>query len=246
MRPTAQSPTLGKRSPMDQLRQEIAGYLSVGRLSRMPHAVAGGAGEVEAIDRDRATNVVKLQEPDEPRSIGHAHEPAAIAGARRRAERRGETRPPCVLRAGQGLSRSGRMPRISPARSRRSMLAGVAGGEMNESDWTGRNAPDQLLRCERRDRRSAGHRRRARTLCFHPADRVGFAKGATASIHVGLDRDSVYIGEIDGKVIDLGKTPFKLFGFEINLAELLKTHASVSAYRQLSRTPASCAIWRSS
>jgi phenylalanyl-tRNA synthetase beta chain len=118
------------------------------------------------------------------------------------------------------------------------MIAGVAGGVLNDMDWSNANrvvnfydvkgVVEDLLEL-------AG----VHDASFEHADRAGFTTDTSAAIRRrGATETLGYLGEIDSNAISTGKTPFKLFAFELQLAPLLATYAAATAYKSLARTPA--------
>ncbi|MBC8109406.1 MAG: phenylalanine--tRNA ligase subunit beta [Anaerolineae bacterium] len=238
MRPTMQTPTLGKRSEMDQLRQELARYLSsVGYLeSRTPSLDAPEA--VDPMIDDPAKSTVRLKNP-----------------MTREASVMRTSLLPSLVRVAEGNTRRGatttrffeqdkvyrKRPNAAnePGAIESWRASGVAGGLLNESDWSGRNPQigffdvkgvlEDILEI-------AG----ARDAVFESSPRAGFTNDTSAAIK-SAGQTLGHIGQIDSKVIPTGKMTFPLFGFELDVAALLTTHATVAAYKQLARTPE---VWR--
>jgi phenylalanyl-tRNA synthetase beta chain len=116
-------------------------------------------------------------------------------------------------------------------------VAGVAGGRHHRSDWrsdgaqvdffTLKGAVEDLLEM-------LG----ARQVVFQPADRKPFVNGTAAQ--VSLPRAGLIgtIGEIDPKVVEFERVPFRIFGFELDLESLEETFKTLPAYHQLRRQPA--------
>lgn len=238
MRPTMQTPTLGKRSDMDQLRQELARYLSsVGYLESRTPALDAPESTDPMID-EPARNTVRLKNP-----------------MTREASVMRTSLLPSLVRVAEGNTRRGatttrffeqdRVYRKRPNATNEpgaieSWVCGaLAGGQLNESDWSGRNPQigffdvkgvlEDILEI-------AG----ARDARFESSPRPGFTTDTSTAIKAG-EQTLGYIGQIDSKIIPTGKMTFPLFAFELDLAALLMTHAAVATYKQLARTPE---VWR--
>jgi phenylalanyl-tRNA synthetase beta chain len=235
MRPTTQAPTPGRRSALDQLRFELSSYLSsVGYLeSRTPSLDL--PEQVDALQSAASSPQVKLVNP---MSREHAVMRTSLL--------------PSLVRVAEGNVRRGtktvrayEMDRVYhlPADKKtgaveRWMLGAVAGGMLNEYDWTGRNSAINFydVKGSVEDVLDVVGARNAR---FEPTTRAGFTDDACAAIVVEGSTDPLgYVGELDRRAIPMDRIDFKLFGFELDLAALLRTHAGVARYKPLARMPA--------
>jgi phenylalanyl-tRNA synthetase beta chain len=240
MRPTPQAPTLGRRSNLQSLRGSIAEYLaSVGYLECVSPAM-DVPEQVSAVVPDADKSALRLKNPMS-RDFSVLR-PSLLPALVRIVERN--------ARRGALTSRAFEQDNVFRRAATTGngdasgepvetwMTAAVAGGLLNESDWSGGNRPinfydvkgavEDLLDI-------AG----VRSASFEPATRRGYVNDATAAIVTGDARTIVgYVGQLDPSVLPIEKTPFKLFGFELELESLLAAHASVVAYRPLARTPA--------
>jgi phenylalanyl-tRNA synthetase beta chain len=118
------------------------------------------------------------------------------------------------------------------------VLAAAAGGALNDRDWAGgtrtldfhdvKGVVEDILEL-------AG----IHGALFEHGDLRGFTSESCAVVRAERGGPPIgYVGLIDQDVISVGKTPFKLFGFELDLATLLPTFDSPTAYKSLARTPA--------
>lgn len=238
MRPTSQTPTLGRRSSLDQLRQELARYLSsVGYLeTRTPSLEAPEA--IDPMIDNAAKNAVRLKNPmSREASVMRASLLPSLVRVAEGNSRRGATTTRFFEQ--DKVYRKRENAANEPGAIESWMTTAVAGGQLNESDWSGRNPQigffdvkgvlEDLLEI-------AG----ARGAVFESSPRAGFTTDTSTAIKA--DGQTLgFIGQIDGKTIPTGKMSFPLFAFELDLAALLKTHAEVAAYKQLARTPE---VWR--
>ncbi len=125
----------------------------------------------------------------------------------------------------------------SGAMSGRWHVGGIAGGQLQRSQWrcdstqvdffTLKGTVEDLLE-------TIG----ARDLVFQPADRQPFVMGTAADISLKSGRTVGSIGEIDPKVVEFERVPFRVFGFELDLQALEDGFQTSPVYRQLLRQPA--------
>ncbi|CAN5713008.1 phenylalanine--tRNA ligase subunit beta [soil metagenome] len=238
MRPTTQAPTVGHRSPLDQLRQELARYLaSVGYLEcRTPSLDT--PEQVDALTDNAGTTTVRLKNPmsREASVLRTSLLPSLVRVAEGNTRRGATTTRFCEQ---DKVYRKKPNAANEPGAIELWLCTGVAGGLLNESDWSGRNPHigffdvkgtlEDILEI-------AG----ARDAVFESSPRAGFTADTSTGIKSGGGTLG-FIGQVDGKVISTGKMSFPLFAFELDLAALLKTHATVATYKQLARTPE---VWR--
>jgi phenylalanyl-tRNA synthetase beta chain len=237
-RPTIQRPTLGRRSAMDELRQELARYLSsVGFLeSRTPSLESPEA--TNPMIADAAKNTVRLKNPmSREASVLRTSLLPSLVRIAEGNTRRGATTTRFYEQ--DKVYRKKENAANEPGAIESWMCAAVAGGLLNEFDWSGKNsqigffdikgALEDILDI-------AG----ARDAIFEASPRAGFTNDTSAAIKSN-GQTLGFVGQIESKVISTGKMSFPLFGFELDLAALLKTHATVATYKQLARTPE---VWR--
>ena len=112
-------------------------------------------------------------------------------------------------------------------------VAGIAGGRLERSNWrsdgtqvdffTLKGVVEDLLE-------TVG----ARDVVFQPADRPPFVAGTAAEVSLGTDRPIGFIGEIDPKVVEFERVPFRVFAFELDLEVARSTRSrSLPVYHQL-------------
>lgn len=236
MRPTAQVPTTGKRSTIDALRQDLATYLSsVGFLEcRSPAMETPEQAEAAA---GAGVPTVKLKNPmsREFAAMRTSLLPALVRTIERNARRGADSAR--VYEHDKVFNVPGDVERSKDLGAHETItLAAVAGGVLNDRDWAGANRAvsfydvkgilEDVLEI-------AG----VHNTEFAHAEHPGFTAESCAVIRSGSTTIG-HVGQIDANVIPLGKTPFKLFGFELELATLAPSYAVATAYRHLARTPA--------
>jgi len=116
-------------------------------------------------------------------------------------------------------------------------VAGIAGGRLVRSNWrsdssqvdffTLKGVVEDLLEI-------AG----ARDVAFQPADRPPYLAGTGAAVSLGPSRPIGSIGEIDPKVVEFERVPFRVFAFELDIESLEDVFATLPLYHQLTRQPA--------
>ena len=116
-------------------------------------------------------------------------------------------------------------------------VAGIAGGLLQRSNWrsdstqvdffTLKGMIEDLLE-------SIG----ARNAIFQPADQQPFVSGTAALISLGNKRSIGFIGEVDPKLVEFERVPFRVFAFELDLESLEDAFKSIPVYHQLLRQPA--------
>jgi phenylalanyl-tRNA synthetase beta chain len=116
-------------------------------------------------------------------------------------------------------------------------VAGIAGGRLERSNWrsdgtqvdffTLKGAVEDLLEV-------VG----ARNAVAQPADRQPFVAGTAAEIVLEGKRSVGFMGEIDPRVVEFERVPFRVFAFELDLEALEGAFRMTSAYQQLLRQPA--------
>jgi phenylalanyl-tRNA synthetase beta chain len=233
MRPTPQAPTPGARSNLQSLRGAIAEYLSSVGYLECVSPVMDAPEVVAAIDADTKRDALPLKNPmSRDLSVLRPSLLPALVRVAERNSRRGAVSSR-VFEQDKVFRRS-MSNENEPAESW--MAAGVAGGVLNESDWSGANrqinfydvkgAVEDLLELAA-----------VRGATFEPTKRRGYVESAAAAIVAG-GRTLGYVGQLDSAALPIEKTSFDLFGFELELESLLASHASVAAYKPIARTPA--------
>jgi phenylalanyl-tRNA synthetase beta chain len=116
-------------------------------------------------------------------------------------------------------------------------VAGIAGGQLQRSNWrsdatqvdfyTLKGRVEDLLE-------TVG----ALDVVFQPADRPPFVAGTAAEVVLGSQRSIGVIGEIDPKLVQFERVPFRVFAFELDLESLEGAFKTVPVYHQLPRQPA--------
>jgi phenylalanyl-tRNA synthetase beta chain len=116
-------------------------------------------------------------------------------------------------------------------------VAGIAGGRLNRSNWqsdgtladffTLKGTVEDLLE-------SLG----ARDAAFHPADRLPFLAGMAADVSLGNSSTVAWLGEIDPKLVEFERVPFKVFAFELDIESLADAFGTLPVYHHLLRQPA--------
>jgi phenylalanyl-tRNA synthetase beta chain len=116
-------------------------------------------------------------------------------------------------------------------------VAGIAGGQLDRSNWradstqadffTLKGLVEDLLE-------SIG----ARGTVFQPANCQPFVAGTAAEVCLPDKKSIGFIGEIDPKVVEFERVPFRVFAFELNLEALEGAFSTQPVYRQLLRQPA--------
>jgi phenylalanyl-tRNA synthetase beta chain len=132
----------------------------------------------------------------------------------------------CPDEPGHGAGHSGRWH-----------VAGIAGGRLERSNWrsdgtqadffTLKGAVEDLLEV-------VG----ARNVVVRPADRQPFVAGTAAEIVLADKRSIGFMGEIDPRVVEFERVPFRVFAFELDLEALEDAFRTPSVYHQLLRQPA--------
>jgi phenylalanyl-tRNA synthetase beta chain len=116
-------------------------------------------------------------------------------------------------------------------------VSGIAGGQLQRSNWradltqvdffTLKGTVEDLL-----------ERIGARDVMFQQSDRHPFVAGTAAEIALGNKRSIGFIGEIDPKLVDFERVPFRVFAFELDLESLEDSFRTLPIYHQLLRQPA--------
>jgi phenylalanyl-tRNA synthetase beta chain len=116
-------------------------------------------------------------------------------------------------------------------------VSGIAGGRLLRSNWRSdttqvdffalKGAVEDLLE-------SIG----ACGVAFRPTDQAPFVAGTAAEISLGASKSIGLIGEIEQKVVEFDRVPFRVYAFELDLESLEDGFAALPAYRQLVRLPA--------
>jgi phenylalanyl-tRNA synthetase beta chain len=236
MRPTPQVPTTGKRSTIDALRQDLATYLSsVGFLEcrspamETPEQVEATAGA--------GVPTVKLKNPmsREFAAMRTSLLPALVRTVERNARRGAESAR--VYEHDKVFNVPGDVERSKDLGAHETIvLAGVAGGVLNDLDWAGANRAVSFYDVKGVVEDILEHAG-VQSVEFAHAEHPGFTPESCAVIRSG-ETTIGHLGQIDPNVISIGKTPFKLFGFELELAALAPSYAVATAYKHLARTPA--------
>ncbi len=236
--PTSQTPTLGKRGGVDTLRDSIANYLSAVGFFETKSPALVLAEETEKLDAPRShVSIVRLKNPmTKDHGVLRTRLLPSLVRVAERNFRHGAvaTR---FYEIDKVYSRDQATESIDvPGAIESFLIAGIAGGQSSEYDWTGRNSSITFF-----DLKGAVEDilELSGTIAqFEPAERLGYSKDATAAIVI--DGQPIgFIGEVDKNVIDVGKTSFKLFGFELELSPLLKGFSRVAAHSTIARTPSS-------
>jgi phenylalanyl-tRNA synthetase beta chain len=115
-------------------------------------------------------------------------------------------------------------------------VSGVAGGQLKRSNWradsaqvdffTLKGAVEDLLEV-------VG----ARDIGFRHADSQPFVAGRAAVVSFGASRSIGWIGEIDPKVVEFERVPFRVYAFELDLESLEDAFRTLPVYHQLLRQP---------
>ena len=128
-------------------------------------------------------------------------------------------------------------PDGSDALAGRWHVAGIAGGQLDRSNWradstqvdffTIKGLVEDLLE-------SVG----ARGTVFQPVICQPFVAGTAAAVCLQDKKSIGFLGEIDSKVVEFERVPFRVFAFELNLEALEGAFNTQPVYRQLLRQPA--------
>ena len=135
------------------------------------------------------------------------------------------------------FGRGGTEPDGSGAMTGRWHVAGIVGGQLQRSNWrsdatqvdffTLKGMVEDLLE-------TVG----ARDAVFQPADRQPFVAGTSAEVSLGTQPSIGFIGEIDPKLVEFERVPFRVFAFELDLEALEDAFKTLPVYHQLLRQPA--------
>ncbi len=135
------------------------------------------------------------------------------------------------------FGRGGPEPDVGVAMSGRWHVGGIAGGQLQRSNWrsdstqvdffTLKGTVEDLLE-------TIG----ARNAVFQPADRQPFVAGTAAKVSLGNKRSIGFIGEVDPKLVEFERVPFRVFAFELDLEALEDAFETIPVYQQLLRQPA--------
>jgi phenylalanyl-tRNA synthetase beta chain len=135
------------------------------------------------------------------------------------------------------FGRRGPEPDDSGAMTGRWHVAGIAGGQLQRSNWradgtqvdffTLKGMVEDLLEI-------IG----ARNAVFQPADRQPFVAGTAAEVSLSNSRSIGFIGEVDPKLVEFERVPFRVFAFELDLETLEDALKALPVYHQLPRQPA--------
>jgi phenylalanyl-tRNA synthetase beta chain len=116
------------------------------------------------------------------------------------------------------------------------VIGAIAGGRARQSDWRGGGQPIDFHELKGIIEDLFGTIG-VKTLYFDATEGKPFVAGTAAIISIAREAIGV-IGELDASQINLGRLPYRLFSFEIDLHALEKAAATLPAYRALSRQPA--------
>jgi phenylalanyl-tRNA synthetase beta chain len=116
-------------------------------------------------------------------------------------------------------------------------VAGIAGGQLQRSNWrsdstqvdffTLKGMVEDLLE-------TIG----ARNVVFDPADQRPFVAGTAAQVSLENKRSIGFVGEVDPKLVEFERVPFRVFAFELDLESLEDAFKTLPVYHQLLRQPA--------
>ena len=119
-------------------------------------------------------------------------------------------------------------------------VGGISGGRARQSDWRGGGQQVDFY-----DLKGSVEDLLDTIGCsgstFHPAEVKPFLTGTAAQVRISCSTELQpvgIIGELDPAIISLGRLPYRLFAFELDLHALQAAANSLNAYRPLSRQPA--------
>jgi phenylalanyl-tRNA synthetase beta chain len=228
--PKPAAPSRGVRSPLDQLKQNVSNHL-----------VSAGYFE---------SRTPPLEGPNQTEWLGEPHDEVTVVNfATREMSVLRRTLLPGLAATVQNNIRRGaaavqffevdRAFTKTPSSETPSgawRVAGMAGGQLDESNWRAANAQIDFYTVKG-TLEDLFDRLGIEGVTFKAADQPPYVLGATAEIMAGGKKIG-YVGEVDADALKIERLTFKLYGFELELESFVELASILPAYHPLYRQPA--------